>query len=224
MIELENGYVIIQTSSINWALRQKYIGLRNGVECECMKTISHHSSVEGALEAFIRLFPSLSDANRRETLEEYSKRIRAETERAVESVNNSMMQRFYTYVPEVKGSTPKDLPIIELLPIGRDNAIPRKTLVNRCIANGLISPDITESAADRRMREMLSNARKEGYTILNLSDGDGYYRLTSGHKASLDDINDLQRYIRQEENRAKSTFKNISRAKALYEDYVHDRF
>lgn len=224
MIELENGYVIIQTSSINWALRQKYIGLRNGVECECMKTISHHSSVEDALKAFIRLFPSLSDVNRRETLEEYSKRIRAETERAVESVNNSMMQRFYTYVPKGNGNAQKDLPIIELVPIGRDNAITRKTLINRCIASGLISSGVKKSTADREMRDLLANAKKEGYTILNLSDGNGYYRLTSGYKASLEEIQDLQRYIRQEENRGKVIFKNISVAKALYEDYVHDRF
>lgn len=224
MIELENGYVIVQTSSMNWDLRQKYIGKRNGVDCECMKTLSHHTNVEDAVKRFISLFPTLSDGKRSETLEEYLKRFKTETERAVESVNNSMMQKFYTYVPKGNENVQKDLPIVELLPIGRDNAIPRKTLVNRCIASGLISPDVAESTADRRMRDLISHARKEGYTILNLSDGDGYYQLTSGHKASLDDINDLQRYIKQEESRAKATFKNISMARKLYEDYVHDRF
>lgn len=224
MIELENGYVIAQTSSINWVLRQRYTGLRNGVETECFRTISHHNSIENAVLAFLSLFPNVSDASRTETFEEYLKRFKSETERAVESVNNSLANRFYTYVPEGNASPQNYHPIVGLLPIGRDNAIPRNTLVKRCIANGLISPDISESAADRRMRDMLSNARKEGYTILNLSNGDGYYRLTSNCKASLEDIQDLQRYIRQEENRAKATFKNISMAKALYEDLKHGRF
>ena len=34
---------------------------------------------------------------------------------------------------------------------------------------------------------------------------------------------DLKRYIRQEEKRAKSTFKNLAMAKKLYEDYKHGR-
>lgn len=224
MIELENGYVIVQTSSMNWDLRQKYIGKRNGVDCECMKTLSHHTNVEDAVKRFISLFPTLSDGKRSETLEEYLKRFKTETERAVESVNNSMMQKFYTYVPKGNGNAQKDLPIIELLPIGRDNAIPRKTLINRCIASGLISPDVKESTADRKMRDLLTNAKQEGYTILNLSDGNGYYQLTSGYKASLEEIQDLQRCIRQEENRGKVIFKNISVAKALYEDLKHGRF
>lgn len=224
MIELDNGYVIAQTSSINWVLRQRYTGLRNGVETECFRTISHHNSIENAVLAFLSLFPNVSDASRTETFEEYLKRFKSETERAVEAVNNSMMQRFYTYVPKGNGNAQKDLPIIELLPIGRDNAIPRKTLINRCIASGLISPDVKESTADRKMRDLLTNAKQEGYTILNLSDGNGYYRLTSGYKASLEEIQDLQRYIRQEENRGKVIFKNISMTKALYEDLKHGRF
>ena len=55
------------------------------------------------------------------------------------------------------------------------------------------------------------------YVILKNSDSHGYYR------PSLEDMQDLQRYIRQEEKRAKSTFRNIQRAKALYDDYIHER-
>ena len=61
------------------------------------------------------------------------------------------------------------------------------------------------------MRRLVKKARID-WTILNLSDGDGYYRPTH------DDLLDLRRYIRQEENRGKAVFKNIQNAKKLYED------
>ena len=66
------------------------------------------------------------------------------------------------------------------------------------------------------MRELISKARID-YTILNLSDGNGYYR------PSKDDLLDLQRYIKQEEKRAISTFKSLEMAKKLYEDYKSGR-
>ena len=99
--------------------------------------------------------------------------------------------------------------IADLIPVGRENAIKREVLLKSCIQNGI-------ATNDRSMREEIANAKRD-YVILNHSRGDGYYR------PSLEDMQDLQRYIRQEENRAKSTFKNIKRAKALYEDYKHGR-
>lgn len=116
-----------------------------------------------------------------------------------------------TFTIYQKASTPK-IPIFtvaDLIPVGRENAIKREALLNLCIQNGL-------ATNDRGMREEISKAKRD-YVILNHSRGDGYYR------PSLEDMQDLQRYIRQEENRAKSTFKNIKRAKALYEDYKHGR-
>lgn len=99
--------------------------------------------------------------------------------------------------------------IADLIPVGRENAIKREELLKSCIQNGI-------ATNDRSMREEIANAKRD-YVILNHSRGDGYYR------PSLEDMQDLQRYIRQEEKRAKSTFKNIKRAKALYEDYKHGR-
>lgn len=104
--------------------------------------------------------------------------------------------------------------IADLIPVGRENAISRKVLVSLCVGNGLIADDIRDK--DRAMRLLVQKARVD-YVILNLSNGDGYYRV------SREDMQDLQRYIKQEEKRAKAAFKNLKKAKALYEDYKHDR-
>lgn len=127
----------------------------------------------------------------------------------------------YYNTPKVMAACIKqELSIVEFIPTGRDNAISRKILTQLCIKNGLI--DVRTKDPDRRMRLLVEKARMD-YTILNLSDGSGYYKLTSETKASLDELQDLQRYIRQEESRAKATFKNLSMAKSLYEDYRSDR-
>lgn len=103
--------------------------------------------------------------------------------------------------------------IISLIPVGRNSAIKRNELVKRCIEHGLVDDNAN---ADRQMRLLIKQARID-FVILNLSDGNGYYR------PALDDAQDLQKYIRQEEKRAKQTFKNISLARKLYEDYAHGR-
>lgn len=54
--------------------------------------------------------------------------------------------------------------ITDFIPVGRDNAIARKTLV---ALTGL---------SDRRLREMIEAARLSGEVICNLQQGDGYFR------------------------------------------------
>lgn len=125
------------------------------------------------------------------------------------------MERFAVYTPKA-APTPPAITIIDLIPVGRDNAISRDYLVTLCVQNGLVDENKSPESKDRAMRRLLERARLD-YTILNLSDGEGYYR------PSKDDLQDLQKYIRQEESRAKATFRNISNAKALYEDYMHGR-
>lgn len=125
------------------------------------------------------------------------------------------MERFAVYTPKA-APTPPAITIIDLIPTGRDNAISRDYLVTLCVQNGLVDENKSPKSKDRAMRRLLERARLD-YTILNLSDGEGYYR------PSKDDLQDLQKYIRQEESRAKATFRNISNAKALYEDYMHGR-
>lgn len=116
----------------------------------------------------------------------------------------------FIYTPKTNPKPPK-ITIADLIPIGRENAIKREDLTILCVKHELINKH-----SDRMMRSLIEKARID-YTILNLSDGNGYYRL------SHEDTLDLQRYIRQEENRGKSTFRNIGLAKKLYADYLAGR-
>ena len=79
-------------------------------------------------------------------------------------------------------------PTTELLarhvPFGRENAISREELAKKI------------GTTDRRMRAVVSRARREGLIIINDQSGGGYYRS--------DDIGDLQRQLRQTHHRALS--------------------
>jgi len=126
------------------------------------------------------------------------------------------MKKFTVYTRKANSEPVSGVTIVDLLPIGREDAISRSLLIAKCSEHGLINPDNSEEQKDREMRRLLEQARLD-YTILNLSNWKGYYRPSS------DDLLDLQRYIRQEEKRAKAVFKNIKKAKALYEDYKRGR-
>ena len=89
--------------------------------------------------------------------------------------------------------------ILEYIPYGRENAIKRKTL-----------RDLT-GLSDRDMRRAIELARQET-PIINLQDGRGYYRP--------DDRDDLQRYVLQEQARAKKILQNINVACRAYNDIV----
>lgn len=106
------------------------------------------------------------------------------------------------------------LTIADLIPVGRENAISKERLMQLCITSGLIDDSTTDK--NRLMRRLIAKDRVD-FVILNLSDGNGYYRV------SHDDLLDLQRYIKQEESRAKKVFKNITLARALYDDLLHER-
>ena len=125
-----------------------------------------------------------------------------------------VMKKFDLYMKKAKEENPASVSIVDFIPVGRENAISRTILTEKCILAGLI--DENQSDKDRAMRRLLEKARLD-YTILNLSDGNGYYRV------SKDDLQDLQRYIRQEDSRAKAAFRNHTLAKKLYEDYTHER-
>lgn len=101
---------------------------------------------------------------------------------------------------------------IFLIPQGRVNAIPREKLVKDCVALGIVK----EKDADRSVRMLISNARVTT-VIMNRCDGKGYYRPDPV------DADELEKYIKQEESRAKSTFRNITLARKLSEDYKHGR-
>ena len=122
------------------------------------------------------------------------------------------MNSFHIYQKQATGNPV--ITVADLIPVGRDNAISRKALVSLCVEHELIEDSVKDK--DRAMRLLIQKDRKD-FVILNLSNGDGYYRI------SKDDMQDLQRYIRQEEKRAKSSFRNIKLARALYEDLLHGR-
>lgn len=206
--DITDGYFIEQRKPNSFALKRKYHGTRNGSETECEKILSHHPTFESAAEAFLRLYQGDKTNKEYKSLVEYIDALKKANSDAVKAVQESRMEHFFLYVPQGNGEKVEHS-IVDLIPVGRENAISRELLVRLCIQNGLVKDN---KYADRSMRKLIEKSRVD-FTILNLSDGYGYYRPSS------DDLKDLQRYIRQEEKRAKSTFKNLSMAKKLYEDY-----
>ena len=79
----------------------------------------------------------------------------------------------------------KRLEIEQYIPFGEENAISRKRLAQ-----------ITE-LNDRKLREAISRARRDT-VILNLSNGQGYFRPIEGKEDDL-----VVRYYKQEESRLK---------------------
>ena len=124
------------------------------------------------------------------------------------------MHKDYIYTPKINHEVKEAITVADLIPEGRENAISRTLLTEMCVANGLIDKKAKDK--DRTMRNLIEKARVD-WTILNRADAGGYYRPT------YEDLLDLKRYIRQEENRGKAIFKNIQNAKKLYEDYVKGR-
>ena len=79
--------------------------------------------------------------------------------------------------------------ILEFIPVGKRNAVSRRYL-----------KDITH-IPDRKLRNLIHQARRK-IPILNLSDGRGYYIPDMNTE---EDRQALVQYVRQEENRIKST-------------------
>ena len=119
-------------------------------------------------------------------------------------------------VPVAKGT--KKIDKIEvfanLLGFGKDESIKRADLVERCVGAGIISKDVIDK--DRAMRIILEKARRE-YVILNDGRGGGYYRPTPRELIALAKSN------KRESNRAVNVFASNKKAKALEEDYRHER-
>ena len=206
-IELEGDF-FIETNTRNVSLKQRYNGVRNGKQTTCEKIVGSFGTVEDALSRFLALFKAHYGKDTTIPIAEYIESLKkANTKAYVSDTGN-----FYIYVSKGSRTEKEHHSIIDLIPEGRENAIKRKDLVAKCLRLGLVEG----KDADRNTRRLIENARID-YTILNLSDGKGYYRPTK------DDLQDLQRYIRQGESRARANFKNISMAKALYEDFKAGR-
>lgn len=77
--------------------------------------------------------------------------------------------------------------ICDFIPRGRENAIRRADLVARL------------NLPDRKVREMIETARKDGALILNDQTGAGYY--------ISEDLGELKRQLRSNHNRAMSVLR-----------------
>lgn len=82
--------------------------------------------------------------------------------------------------------------ISDYIPKGKANAISKERLIQ---ITGL---------SERKVRQEVANARRKT-CIINDQDGSGYYKP--------DNKEEVKRYIKQEENRAKSIFANLSGAR-----------
>ncbi len=77
--------------------------------------------------------------------------------------------------------------ITDFIPTGKENAITRADLVR------------VLNLPDRKVREMIETARKDGALILNAQDGAGYY--------ISEDVGELKRQLKQNESRAGSVLR-----------------
>lgn len=77
--------------------------------------------------------------------------------------------------------------VFELIPVGRERAVARGTLV------------ILSGIPDRELRDIIAKIRREE-PVLNLQNGLGYYR------PSDNDVAEVERFIKQESSRAKAIF------------------
>lgn len=122
------------------------------------------------------------------------------------------MEHFAMYVPVAKGKAKVDKVEIfaELIPKGKENAIKRDNLTEKCVESGLIGIDAVDK--DRAMRNLLAKARRD-YSITNNGDGSGYYR------PSKEDYQNLRKNNNRENKKAISTLGGLKTNKAIAEDY-----
>lgn len=110
-----------------------------------------------------------------------------------------------------------EINIIDLIPVGKENAIKREQLTRLCFQYGLIA-DVKDK--DRAMRDLIGEARME-HPIINMSRGDGYYQPRTDSKEEMSELN---AFIQQEERRGINSIRRVGVAKATYEDFIRGRF
>ena len=128
------------------------------------------------------------------------------------------METYFINVPRAKGiKRPDKVEVfISLLGYGKENAIKRSDLVERCVVAGLIDKDTIDK--DRSMRKLLARARCDyNIKITNDGKGGGYYLPTAKESIQLAKNN------KREDKKAVSIFRNHKGNKALEEDYRTER-
>lgn len=128
------------------------------------------------------------------------------------------METYFINTPRAKGiKRPDKLEIfISLLGHGKENAIKRSDLVERCVGAGLIDKDTKDK--DRSMRKLIARAKIDfNIQITNDGKGEGYYIPTFRESIQLAKNN------KREDKKAVSIFRNNKGNKALSEDYKAGR-
>ena len=127
------------------------------------------------------------------------------------------MEHFHIYQPVAKGKPKVDKIDIfmSFFTPGKENAIKREDLTQKCVDAGLTYAKSKEGQ-DRAMRKLLERAKID-YSITNDWDGQGYYIPTQKEAGRLD-INNARI-----DKHAVSTFRGGKVNKALSEDYKHGR-
>lgn len=128
------------------------------------------------------------------------------------------METFHIYPPAAKGNPKNDKVevFISFFTPGKENAIKRADLTQKCVGAGLIGADVTDK--DRAMRNLLQRAKVDYcISITNDGDGEGYYRPTK------EEVMRLSRNNSRERKKALSTMYNDKVNNALAEDYKHGR-
>lgn len=126
------------------------------------------------------------------------------------------METFHIYQPVAKGKPKIDKIEIfmSFIPTGKDNAIKRDDLTQKCVDAGLIGTEVRDK--DRAMRNLLEKAKLD-YSITNDGDGKGYYRPTK------EDAVRLEKNHNRERKKAISTLAGEKYNGATIEDYKHGR-
>ena len=128
------------------------------------------------------------------------------------------MKTDFIYVPKAKGTRKPDKVeiFIGLFTPGKENAIKRDELTQRCVGAGLINPNAVDKY--RAMRKLLERAKVDfNIKITNDGNGEGYYIPTP--KESMQ----LARNNRRERKKRNSSYRNNKGNEALEADYKAGR-
>jgi hypothetical protein len=106
--------------------------------------------------------------------------------------------------------------ILDLIPVGNENAISRKKLAGIAEFFLLVSHDSKDP--DRDTRKLIAKAR-ENNVILTAEDGGDFIPDKNDPK----DMQILNRYLKQERRRIHSLFESIKYADKYYTDFLSGR-
>lgn len=90
--------------------------------------------------------------------------------------------------------------IVDYIPTGHDNGVTMRDL------------ESLTGFSNRDIRKHISQARKEGTIILNLQDGNGYFKPTN------DEADYVRKFMKQEHSRAMDVLISLNSAKAWLSD------